>query len=40
MQRFPRYNPDYVEQVTVVPIKGEVEAVLRDNDRTEVIVQV
>lgn len=34
------YNPDLPEQVTNIKIKGEVEAVLRDADRTEVIVQV
>lgn len=34
------YNPDLPEQVTNMKIKGEVEAVLRDADRTEVIVQV
>lgn len=35
-----RYNPSIPEQVTTVAIKGEVEAVLRDAERTEVIVQV
>ena len=34
------YNPDLPEQVTNMKIKGEIEAVLRDADRTEVIVQV
>uniref|UniRef100_A0A1I7TZF2 WD_REPEATS_REGION domain-containing protein n=1 Tax=Caenorhabditis tropicalis TaxID=1561998 RepID=A0A1I7TZF2_9PELO len=33
------YNPDLPEQVTNMKIKGEVEAVFRDADRTEVIVQ-
>ncbi|CAJ0935257.1 unnamed protein product, partial [Mesorhabditis belari] len=33
------YNPDYPDQATITQIRGEVEAVLRDNDRTEVIVQ-
>eukprot|EP00080_Pristionchus_pacificus_P016971 PDM76991.1 osm-1 [Pristionchus pacificus] len=33
------YNPDHPDQVTTVSIKGDVEAVLRDADRTEVIVQ-
>ncbi|CAI2357816.1 unnamed protein product [Caenorhabditis sp. 36 PRJEB53466] len=33
------YNPDLPEQVSNMKIKGEVEAVLRDADRTEVIVQ-
>ncbi|KHJ87890.1 hypothetical protein OESDEN_12325 [Oesophagostomum dentatum] len=33
------YNPSIPDQVTTVPIKGEVEAVLRDAERTEVIVQ-
>ncbi|EFP04115.1 CRE-OSM-1 protein [Caenorhabditis remanei] len=33
------YNPDLPEQVTNMKIKGEIEAVLRDADRTEVIVQ-
>uniref|UniRef100_A0A0K0DN97 Intraflagellar transport protein 172 n=1 Tax=Angiostrongylus cantonensis TaxID=6313 RepID=A0A0K0DN97_ANGCA len=34
-----RYNPSLPDQVTTVPIKGEVEGVLRDAERTEVIVQ-
>ncbi|RCN37320.1 tetratricopeptide repeat protein [Ancylostoma caninum] len=34
-----RYNPSIPDQVTTVAIKGEVEAVLRDAERTEVIVQ-
>ncbi|EYB98280.1 hypothetical protein Y032_0132g1691 [Ancylostoma ceylanicum] len=33
------YNPSIPDQVTTVAIKGEVEAVLRDAERTEVIVQ-
>ncbi|PIC15412.1 hypothetical protein B9Z55_022396 [Caenorhabditis nigoni] len=33
------YNPDLPEQVTNMKIKGEIETVLRDADRTEVIVQ-
>ncbi|CAI5455003.1 unnamed protein product [Caenorhabditis angaria] len=33
------YNPDLPEQVTNIKIKGEIETVLRDADRTEVIVQ-
>ncbi|GMT33310.1 hypothetical protein PFISCL1PPCAC_24607, partial [Pristionchus fissidentatus] len=33
------YNSDHPDQITTVSIKGEVEAVLRDADRTEVIVQ-
>ncbi|CAL2048973.1 unnamed protein product [Caenorhabditis brenneri] len=33
------YNPDLPEQVTSMKIKGEIEEVLRDADRTEVIVQ-
>lgn len=39
-RHFCRYNPDHPDQVTTVSIKGDVEAVLRDADRTEVIVQV
>lgn len=35
-----RYNPDLPEQVTTLMIRGDVEDVLRDADRTEVIVQV
>ncbi|VDM52610.1 unnamed protein product [Angiostrongylus costaricensis] len=35
-----KYNPSLPDQVTTVPIKGEVEGVLRDAERTEVIVQV
>ena len=35
-----RYNPDLPEQVTTIMIRGDVEDVLRDADRTEVIVQV
>jgi intraflagellar transport protein 172 len=34
------YNTDHVEQVVQIPIQGDVEVVLRDMNRTEVIVQV
>lgn len=34
------YNTDHIEQVTQFPIQGDVEAVLRDENRTEVIVHV
>ncbi|CAJ0583687.1 unnamed protein product, partial [Mesorhabditis spiculigera] len=33
------YNPEYPNQPTITQVRGEIEAVLRDNDRTEVIVQ-
>ncbi|KAJ1353158.1 Intraflagellar transport protein osm-1 [Parelaphostrongylus tenuis] len=33
------YNPSLPDQVNTVPIKGEVEGVQRDPERTEVIVQ-
>uniref|UniRef100_A0A7E4USX7 WD_REPEATS_REGION domain-containing protein n=1 Tax=Panagrellus redivivus TaxID=6233 RepID=A0A7E4USX7_PANRE len=33
------YNTDHVEQVTQIPIQGDVDMVLRDNNRTEVQVQ-
>lgn len=34
------YNTDLVEQLVQIPIQGDVEMVLRDMNRTEVIVQV
>nr|CDJ87483.1 intraflagellar transport protein 172 homolog [Haemonchus contortus] len=33
------YNPALPDQVTTITIKGEIESVLRDAERTEVIVQ-
>jgi intraflagellar transport protein 172 len=34
------YNTENVEQVVQIPIQGDVEMVVRDQSRTEVIVQV
>ncbi|KAH7719861.1 IKI3 protein [Aphelenchoides avenae] len=34
------YNTDHVDQVIQTPVQGDVEMVLRDQNRTEVIVQV
>jgi hypothetical protein len=34
------YNTEHVERCTQFPIQGEVEEVVRDENRTEVIVQV
>ncbi|KAE9551982.1 hypothetical protein FO519_004806 [Halicephalobus sp. NKZ332] len=33
------YNTDHADQISQIPIQGDVEAVLRDKNRTEVIVQ-
>ena len=33
------YNTDHIDQISQIPIQGDIEAVLRDNNRTEVIVQ-